>query len=274
MPSTKPIALKPTSRKEFLYRRAYIVWAGFWWFLSFLILYPFFLVCIWIPLTRKMMAVLNRIWCLFFFPVSFLRVRTQLEPSRSYGSGPVIYVSNHGSYLDIPLLTFILPGFPAFLGKASLGTIPMFGYMFRNLHITVERGSNQGRAKAFQQCSRSLATGRSIVIFPEGSIHHKLQPGLADFKDGAFRLAIQNEVPIVPITICHNWYILPDDGRWLPNYYTCEAVIHKPILTKGLKESDCQKLSYRVSQVIGETLKQRNEELIQKISNDRRRRNA
>lgn len=212
------------------------------------------------------MPVLNQIWCLVFFPLSFLRVKTEQEPNKLSENEPVIYVSNHGSYLDIPLLTYILPGFPAFLGKASLARIPMFGYMFRHLHITVERGSNHGRAKAFQLCSRNLAKGRSIIIFPEGSISHKIQPGLGEFKDGAFRLAIQNEVPIIPITICYNWYILPDDGHWLPNFYRCEAVIHKPIHTRGLTEADCQKLSYRVYDVINETLAQRNEKLLQSLS--------
>lgn len=210
------------------------------------------------------MAFFNQIWCLFFFPMSLLRVRVIRETVISKNE-PVVYVSNHGSYLDIPLLTYILPGFPAFLGKASLGRLPLFGYMFRHLHITVERGNNHGRAKALQLCRKSLNRGRSVIIFPEGSIHSKIQPGLADLKDGAFKLAIQCQVDVVPITICHNWYILPDDGAWLPNFHTCRAVIHKPIITRGLKESDSLKLRYRVKCIIENTLAQKNETLVQTL---------
>lgn len=267
MTNTRNINLKPETLVAMLLRRAYIIWAGFWWFLSFLILYPFFLLCIWVKPIRKSMAFFNQIWCLFFFPVSFLRVKV-LRETPVPRNQPVIYVSNHGSYLDIPLLTYILPGFPAFLGKASLGRLPMFGYMFRHLHITVERGNNQGRAKALQLCRKSLNRGRSIIIFPEGSIQSKIQPGLAEMKDGAFKLAIQCQVPVVPITICHNWYILPDDGAWLPNFHTCRAVIHKPITTLGLKETDSQKLSSQVKRILEETLEQKNKTLIRSLKNE------
>lgn len=267
MTNTRSINLKPNTFTKKAAKRVYIIWAVFGWFLSFLILYPFFLVCIWFRPLRKIMPFLNQIWCLFFFPFSFLRVKVLRETVLSKNE-PVVYVSNHGSYLDIPLLTYILPGFPAFLGKASLARIPMFGYMFRNFHIIVERGNAQGRAKALQLCRKNLNRGRSVIIFPEGSIHSKIQPGLADMKEGAFKLAIQCQVPVIPITICHNWYILPDDGHWLPNFYTCEAVIHKPIITIGLKESDSQKLSYKVRSIIEDTLEEKNQTLLQKLHSE------
>ena len=181
-----------------------------------------------------------------------------------------MYCSNHGSFLDIPLLTYILPRFPAFMGKASLGKIPVFGFMFRNLHIVVERGSNQGRAKALKISRKMLGAGRSIIIFPEGSIHHKIQPGVAPFKDGAFKLAIQKQVPIVPITICSNWFILPDDGRWLPNFYHCETIIHEPISTKGLTEEDAENLKQNVFEKIANCLLDNNKQLITKLKNENR----
>ncbi|HRH35317.1 MAG TPA: lysophospholipid acyltransferase family protein, partial [Catalimonadaceae bacterium] len=237
----------------------------FWWLFGFLFLFPFFALCIWIPRIQSIMPLVNQIWCLIFFPMAFLRVKTS---GRNHipKNQPVIYCSNHGSFMDIPLLTYVLPGFPAFMGKASLGRIPVFGFMFRNLHIVVERGSTQGRVKALKISRKMLKRGRSIIVFPEGSIHHKIQPGLADFKDGAFKLAIQTGAPIVPITICFNWFILPDDGRWLPNFYHCKTIIHPPISTNGLVESDWNLLKMQTFEVINKSLHSENGELVNKLN--------
>ncbi len=213
------------------------------------------------------MPFLNQAWCYLFFPASLLRVKT-LGLNHIPKGRPVIFVSNHGSFLDIPLLTYVLPGFPAFMGKASLGRIPVFGFMFRNLHIVVERGSAQGRARALKASRKKLHRGRSIIIFPEGSIHHKIQPGLSDFKDGAFKLAIQTQVPIVPVTICFNWFILPDDGRWLPNFYFCKTIIHPPVETEGMNESDSDVLRDQVKGTISQTLGAENLRLIHKLKNE------
>jgi len=201
--------------------------------------------------------------------MAFLRVKTygkNLIPENQ----AVIFVSNHGSFLDIPLLTYILPNFPAFMGKASLGRIPVFGFMFRNLHVVVERSSSAGRAMALKMSKKKLAKGRSLIIFPEGSIHSKIQPGLSEFKDGAFKIAIQKQVPIVPVTICYNWFILPDDGRWLPNFHFCETIIHEPVVTLGLTENDAESVKTFVYELISSTLAEKNKTLINKILNENR----
>lgn len=267
MANTNPILDKKDSQTPIWLRRLHIIWATFWWLVGFVLLFPFFSLCIWLPKLRATMPLLNQLWCYLFFPLAFLRVKTEGADNIPKKQS-VIYCSNHGSYLDIPLLTYILPGFPAFLGKASLGRIPVFGFMFRHLHIVVERGSSQGRTKALKTCSKVLRKGRSIIIFPEGSIHHHIQPGLADFKDGAFKLAIQRKVPIVPITICFNWYILPDDGRWLPNFYYCKSVVHPPIPTHHLEETDWVSLKTKVFDIISQQLEKENQPLLKKIAHD------
>jgi 1-acyl-sn-glycerol-3-phosphate acyltransferase len=242
---------KPTAT-SYLIRRAYICWAGFFWAIGFLLLFPLFFLCIQAPKFRRIMPALNEFWCWIFFPAAFLRVCT--SGRKNLPKGTCIYVSNHASYLDIPLLTYILPGFPAFMGKSSLARIPLFGYMFRNLHIVVQRNSSRGRAKAMQDTLNCLDKGRSVVIFPEGGINHSIQPDVADFKDGAFSLAIQTGLPVVPITICHNWYILPDDGHWLPRNGSCQSIIHSPLSTKGMTEKDIPQLREQVREIIRESL--------------------
>jgi len=257
---------KPTSILKGL-RRLHIVWATLWWLVGFVVLFPFFCLCIWFKRIENWMAFFNQLWCLLFFPMAFLRVRT-FGKKNIPKNQPVIYVCNHGSFLDIPLLTYVLPGFPAFMGKASLGKIPVFGYMFRNLHVVVDRGSSAGRSLALKKSRKKLAKGRSLIIFPEGSIHQKIQPGVADFKDGAFKLAIQRQVPIVPVTICFNWYILPDDGKWLPNFYFCETIIHEPISTLGMTDANLMELNSSVHALISKTLAEKNQGLLTKLKNE------
>ena len=264
MTNTNILSKRKESVLSLWLRRLHIVWAFVWWLVGFVVLFPFFCLCIWVRKLEKWMSFFNQLWCYLFFPMAFLRVITHGRHHIPKNQA-VVYCCNHGSFLDIPLLTFILPGFPAFMGKASLGKIPVFGFMFRNLHIVVERGSNHGRAKALKISRKMLGRGRSIIIFPEGSIHNKIQPGVADFKDGAFKLAIQKQVPIVPVTVCFNWYILPDDGRWLPNLYRCESIIHQPIPTAGLQEEDSEVLKKQVFAIISQTLAQKNEPLLQSL---------
>ncbi len=229
--------------------------------LSFFCLYPFFCLCIVAPPFQQAMPFLNQIWCRVFFPLSFLRVVTKGREHLRH-PGPVVFVANHGSFLDIAHLTYILPGFPAFLGKASLGRVPVFGYFFRNLHVVVERGSQQGRVKALNASRRLLEKGRSLVVFPEGSINSGIQPGLAPFKDGAFRLAVESGVPVVPVTLCFNWFVLPDDGRWLPNFYFCKAVIHAPVNPAGFTKETPESLRDKVWEQISRTLLEENQGLV------------
>lgn len=113
-----------------------------------------------------------------------------------------------------------------------------------------------------------LKRGRSIIIFPEGSIHHKIQPGLAEFRDGAFKLAVQYGIPIVPVTICFNWYILPDDGHWLPRFYYCKTIIHSPLESSGASENDWNHLKASSFYIINRSLEIENKALIQQIQRE------
>lgn len=246
--------------------RAYLVWAGFWFLTTFLILFPFFMATMHLRATAPLTVFINKIWCILYFPLIGIPIPVKQE--ESLPSGPLVYVSNHASYLDIPVLTWALPGFICFIGKAVLGKIPLFGYMFRKLHITVNRQSSTDRFKAFQQALQKLDEGRRLVVFPEGGIPTHQQPALAGFKDGAFRMAIEKQVPLVPVTIAHNWYIFAEDGNFLGRWYPAKVVIHKPIYTTGLSETEAESLSQKVFGIIANQLAVENAPLIKKIKHE------
>ncbi len=246
--------------------RFYLVWAGIWFLTTFLILFPFFLATMHFRATAPLTVFINKIWCLIYFPLIGIPIPIHQESELPHG--PLVFVSNHASYLDIPVLTWALPGFICFIGKAVLGKVPLFGYMFKKLHITVNRRSSTDRFRAYQHSLEKLDEGRRLVVFPEGGIPQHQQPALGSFKDGAFRMAIEKQLPVVPVTIAHNWYIYAEDGHFLGRWHPSKVIIHKPIDTKGLVEADAESLSQKVFGIIAEQLAVENALLLKKIRHE------
>lgn len=130
--------------------------------------------------------------------------------------------------------------------------------MYSNIHITLDRQNLKSKYNAMGKCADELDEGHNLVIFPEGGIVSKKMPKMARFKDGAFRLAIEKRIPIVPITIPYNWILLPDDGKLLLHRHENLIVFHDPIETKDLTIDDIGLLKTRVFEVISNELKSRN----------------
>lgn len=169
-----------------------------------------------------------------------------------------IYCPNHASYLDIPSLAFALSGHYKFVGKASLAKVPLFGYMFKSLYIPVERESKVSKYKTIVQCSDAVDNHIGIALFPEGTIPKHDNPNLIPFKDGAFRVAIEKQVPIVPVTIPYNWKILPDNGKLIIHRHLMKVIIHEPIETKGMTLENVEELKNKTYQIIYDELKKHN----------------
>ncbi|WP_349630839.1 lysophospholipid acyltransferase family protein [Aquiflexum sp. TKW24L] len=150
---------------------------------------------------------------------------------------PYIFAANHFSYLDIAMMGFI-PGDVVYIGKSSIRKVPLFGYYFKKLHIAVNRSSLKSRSEVLIRAKNAISKGSSIVIFPEGGITTGLPPHLNKFKDGAFSLAIDKQIPLIPVTLSFNHLILPDDGRLLLNFKKGKIVIHSPIETLGMNSKD------------------------------------
>jgi 1-acyl-sn-glycerol-3-phosphate acyltransferase len=124
---------------------------------------------------------------------------SNLEEGKSY-----MFIANHTSMVDIMLMLAVIDHPFVFVGKKELAKIPLFGYFYRRSNILVDRSCQKSRLKVFKDAQRRLEQGLSICIFPEGGVlaDHSLE--LAGFKDGAFRLAIEHQIPIVPLTFHDN----------------------------------------------------------------------
>ncbi len=147
-----------------------------------------------------------------------------------------------------------IPRDAIFVGKSSLGKIPLFGYMFRKLHIDVDRGSIRSRYETIMRAKDALDLGSSLIIFPEGGIVTKNPPHMARFKDGAFRIAVEKQIPIIPITIPYNHIILPDDERLLLYHHKAAVIFHEPIAVAGKTLDDIDQLKEQAYEVIQNSL--------------------
>jgi 1-acyl-sn-glycerol-3-phosphate acyltransferase len=226
--------------------------------LGFLLLLPFFMLMIYIPSLQRYLRYLHWLWAAFFLGFSGVpwRIRYYYRPKADQ---QYVICSNHFSILDIVTTGFLPINF-IFVGKSSLGKLPLFGFMFRKLHITVDRSSLKDRYRALKKSMEAIDRGKSLVMFPEGGVLTQNPPQMARFKDGPFRVAIEKQIPILPVTIPHNWLILPDDKSYLLYPQTVKMVVHPPIETKGLTMEDIPKLQQQLFNIIDSELRTYNQD--------------
>jgi 1-acyl-sn-glycerol-3-phosphate acyltransferase len=219
----------------------------------FFVLFPFLLVPIIFPRQFQLIGIVNRWWAKLLFIFCFLpfriESRARLDPKRQY-----IFCPNHFSYLDIPTVG-LNPINTIFVGKSEMEKIPLFGFMYRKLHITVNRASLKSKFNTVKNSVDALDAGKSLVIFPEGGITTHHPPSISRFKDGAFRVAIEKQIPVVPVTITNNWIILPDSRPLLLHQGTIRIIFHEPMETRGMVLEDTRRLKEAVHHVIDTELK-------------------
>lgn len=147
--------------------------------------------------------VLARIWAKFaLFGTGFyykIDREQKFEANKSY-----MLIANHTSMTDIMLMLAVSNQPFVFVGKIELAKIPLFGFFYKRSCILVDRSNSRSRMEVFELAQKRLKQGLSICIFPEGGVPSDESIVLADFKDGAFRLAIEHQIPIVPITFPDN----------------------------------------------------------------------
>ncbi len=120
------------------------------------------------------------------------------EKDKSY-----MFVANHTSMTDIMLMLVATKNPFVFVGKKELAKIPLFGFFYKRTSILVDRSSAKSRQAVFLRAQRRLKQGLSVCIFPEGGVPDE-SVMLDEFKDGAFRMAINHKIPVVPLTFADN----------------------------------------------------------------------
>lgn len=189
-----------------------------------------------------------RIWGRLFLWVTGTRVVIE-GADRVRPGGSYVFVGNHSSNLDIPVIMAKVPASVRFLAKKELFKVPVLAGAMRAVHMveTDRRLGPTAHRAINEQVSRVVAAGLSLMIFPEGT---RTSSGeMMPFKKGAFRIAIDNGMPIVPITIIGAF------RAWKPHSKLIHGgrvrlVIHDPIPTEGLDHSDITDLRDRARRIV------------------------
>lgn len=154
------------------------------------------------------------------------------------------------------ILCLLAKGRFHFMGKDELLKAPILRLFFKTIDIPVNRDSKMSAFRAFKRAGENLDHGMSLIIFPEGKIDEThYPPVLQSFKNGPFRLAIDKNISIVPISISNAWKKMWDDGRkYGSRPGICDIYIHKPISTKDLAGADADLLKDQVFDLINSKL--------------------
>ena len=210
----------------------------------FLILFPLF----WVLLLREsnyhLANRLRKFWAATVFWLTRYSVHVDFETPFEKGC-PYVFCSNHSSLLDICTFALIFDVNYRYMAKAAYAKIPLFGIFFKTIDIAVNRESKIGAYEAWKQAGESIDNGFSMIIFPEGTTS-PLDGSLRRFKNGPFKLAIEKQVPIVPITYINNWELFHYDRGFYAVPGKIKVVVHRVIETRGLDYSDLIDLRERV----------------------------
>lgn len=225
----------------------YRIWFYILVALPILIMFPVLLISIlkesWYPFFFK----LARFWAKFILIGMGFRWKIEREQIPEKGKS-YMFIANHTSMTDIMLMLVSVKNPFVFVGKKELTKIPLFGFFYKRTCILVDRNSVKSRQGVFLRAQRRLQSGLSICIFPEGGVPEE-HIELDDFKDGAFRLAINHKIPIVPLTFADN------KKRFSYTFFSgrpgkMRVKIHKFLTTDDLTIESTKSLNQKARQII------------------------
>jgi 1-acyl-sn-glycerol-3-phosphate acyltransferase len=187
-----------------------------------------------------------RMWSRLILATARVRVRARglqrLEPGRTY-----VFVANHQSIYDIPILFWSLPYQLRIIAKDSLGHIPFMGWHLRRSgHMLVDR-KRPGPTRVIGWASRLTSDGLSLIVFPEGT--RSRDGRVARFKGGSFYVALEAGLPVVPLSLVGSRHVMLK-GRVTTYPGEVGLIVHEPIDTRGMAGSDAKEFGERVRRII------------------------
>ncbi|HMX77202.1 MAG TPA: lysophospholipid acyltransferase family protein [Chitinophagaceae bacterium] len=187
---------------------------------------------------------LCRLWADIWFFLIFIRHKKIFEAPHDK-SKPFIFVSNHISYLDAAIIpkAYRQPIRP--LGKVEMSKVPVFGFIYRNAIVTVDRSSAMNRANSIRVLKSIIKKGISVMVFPEGTFNMTTKP-LKDFYDGAFRVAIETQTPLKPVLFLDAYRRMPYESLFSMSPGLNRIVYLDAIGLENLTLADLEKFKLQV----------------------------
>lgn len=222
-----------------IFRLFWRIWFYAWVFFSLLFALPILLIVISFDGLYKSFFKIAIAWGKTILFVMGFRPEViyeqEIDPNKSY-----MFIANHASLIDIMLMVSVMKNPAVFVGKKEIRRIPIFGYIAKKTSILVDRSDAESRKKVYISAQEKINQGLSIAIFPEGLVPDE-EVVLSEFKNGAFRLAIEHQLPIVPMT----FYDVKKRFSW--TFFSgwpgkLRVKVHKFIQTENLQFEDMDTL--------------------------------
>jgi 1-acyl-sn-glycerol-3-phosphate acyltransferase len=221
------------------------------WFAAIAILAPFLITLRLITGNENMIYSPVRFFVRIGLAFAGVRVKVtgleRLDPNQAY-----IFTPNHQSFIEVPLFVTYLGRNPAYLAKKEVFKYPMFGYGISLMGVVpVDRSNSAAAVESARRATDNLRRGKSYIVYPEGT--RSPDGRLLPFKKGAFMMAIDAGVPIVPVTISGATEIMPK-GEIKVYPSVVHITLHDPISTEGYSKENVDKLMEQVRGKIASAL--------------------
>ncbi|HPG12457.1 MAG TPA: lysophospholipid acyltransferase family protein [Chitinophagaceae bacterium] len=200
----------------------------------------------------NMVMRLCMLWADLWFPLIFIwhskKYEVPHDKSKAY-----IFVTNHISYIDAAIIpkAYRQPIRP--LGKIETSKVPVFGFIYKNAIVTVDRSSAEHRANSVRVLKSLIKKGISVLVFPEGTFNMTTKP-LKEFYDGAFRVAIETQTPIKPVLFLDAYKRMPYESLFLMTPGRSRIVYLDEIPVSGYSLNDISMLKEKVYNIMEEKL--------------------
>jgi 1-acyl-sn-glycerol-3-phosphate acyltransferase len=219
-------------------------------FISFvtimILIFPFVIVASFFGHIRggNMIWRLCMLWGDIWFPLIFIWTKRIYETPHDK-SKPYIFVSNHISFIDAAYLVKVFRQKVRPLAKIEMTKIPVFGFIYKNSVVTVDRTNPQDRSHSIRILKSFIKKGISVVVFPEGTFNMTNKP-LKEFYEGAFRVAIETQTPIKPVLFLDTYSRMNYKSIFSLTPGKCRAVYLEEISVEGLAIADTHRLKEKV----------------------------
>jgi 1-acyl-sn-glycerol-3-phosphate acyltransferase len=221
-----------------------------------LILFPFMLIASLFGrvtggnMIYRLCTLWGDIWFLLIFIYHRNYYEQPLDKNKQY-----IFVANHISFLDAPILVQTIRRPVRTLGKTEMGKVPVFGFIYKYAVVRVDRSDADNRAKSVRNMQSILKKGISIFVFPEGTFNMKPDP-LKEFYDGAFRVAIETQTPIKPILFLDAYDRMNYKSIFSFNPGKSRSVFLEEVAVEGLTQKDVPVLKQKVYDLMDKKLRE------------------
>ncbi len=214
--------------------RIFALWAAIFFILTMLIFFiPMLLVGLWSePKRTRIFHRLSQIWMAVFLTLTGVWIVRKGKKHFKKGECYIV-ICNHNTLMDVPVTTPWLPGANKSIAKIEMSRIPLFGIIYKRGAVLVDRKNEESRKASYSKMKEVLQMGLHMCVYPEGTRNKTKEP-LQPFHSGAFRLAVDSGLSIIPAVLFNTNKILPNNKTFY--YWPGKIEMHflEPIPVNGM----------------------------------------